>query len=145
MDRMMATSTGKRRPHSGFTLIELMISIVIVGILAAVALPTYRAFIDRSRVRVAGADLVTLAAALENRFQRQLAYPAGSTATTATTQALVSGWQPAETFFTYTTSSTASTYTLTASGTGPLAGCTLTFTQVGVRTLSGGCGGLSSW
>lgn len=148
MDRMMTTRPGHPRPHSGFTLIELMVTILIVAILAAIALPTYRSFIDRSRVRVAGADLTTLAAALENRFQRQLAYPTATTATTATTKALVSGWEPAETLFVYSANSTNNTYTLTATGSGPLTGCTLTLNNLGVRgpaSLNAACGGLTSW
>jgi prepilin-type N-terminal cleavage/methylation domain-containing protein len=40
----------KRGAHKGFTLIELMIVIAIIGILAAIAIPRFRAYRDKSYI-----------------------------------------------------------------------------------------------
>lgn len=50
-----------RRPVHGFTLIELMIAVAVVGILAAIAIPSYTRYIARSNRSAAQAYLVDIA------------------------------------------------------------------------------------
>lgn len=56
-----------KRDCSGFTLLEVMVAVAIVGILAALALPTYRDYIERGR-RAEGRELLARVAAAQERF-----------------------------------------------------------------------------
>ncbi|WP_213086269.1 type IV pilin protein [Roseateles sp. DAIF2] len=129
---------------AGFTLVELMVAVVVAAILAAVAIPSYTSFIDKSRARDASADLAALALNLQNQFQLQLGYPVNPADTEATT-AKFSGWSPTQkAHFRYTLVSTANAYTLTATGRGRLAGCTMSLTEANVSSASAACG-FTAW
>ncbi|MBO1747587.1 MULTISPECIES: type IV pilin protein [Stenotrophomonas] len=65
---------SRRRMARGFTLIELMITVAVVAILAAVAIPSYSEHVRKSRRAQAKADLVELAQQLERFHTVQNTY-----------------------------------------------------------------------
>ncbi|WOJ96487.1 type IV pilin protein [Congregibacter brevis] len=66
------------RSQSGFTLIELMIVIVILGILVGIGLPSYQRQILRSNRADAQAALLGFAQAMERRFTQNYSYEASA-------------------------------------------------------------------
>ena len=69
----MKTSFTRRR--RGFTLIEIMVVVIVLGILAAVVIPNLTGRTDDARVAKAQADIANLKTALENYKLHMRHYP----------------------------------------------------------------------
>ena len=61
----------------GFSLIELMITVAIVAIIAAIALPSYTDYLKRSKLTEAHNALATYRGSMEQYYQDNRSYGAG--------------------------------------------------------------------
>lgn len=61
-----------KQVQKGFTLIELMIVVAIIGILAAIAIPQYQNYIARSQVTTGYSTVRSLVTAAEEMVQRNI-------------------------------------------------------------------------
>ncbi|MEK7126589.1 MAG: prepilin-type N-terminal cleavage/methylation domain-containing protein, partial [Patescibacteria group bacterium] len=66
------------KKSSGFTLIEILVVVTIIGLLTLTAVVTYGAFLKQSRDAKRKADLGQVAAALEMYRSNSDTYPVGS-------------------------------------------------------------------
>ncbi len=76
------------KAQKGFTLIELMIVVAIIGILAAIAIPQYQNYIARSQFAEAHTLLDGTKAAVQQRVDQGQAFAASTGAPTAATNIL---------------------------------------------------------
>ncbi len=70
-----ATKTGSLGNAAGFTLIELMIVMTIIGILAALSVPNYKIGLIKAREAVLREDLYTIRSAIDQFAADQARYP----------------------------------------------------------------------
>jgi type IV pilus assembly protein PilE len=158
----MTVRFAPARGVHGFSLMELLVTITIVAILAAIAIPSYMAYVERGKRGAARSGLLAAASFLERNFTTNGCYNfttvAACQAQSGTAVALPAALAraPAEGRASYvltvdfSASTTGQAYTLTATpcatagtcpaGSDPFADArcgALTLTQAGVRGRSG--------
>ncbi|AZN36772.1 type IV pilin protein [Iodobacter ciconiae] len=113
------------RNQHGFTLIEVMIAVAIIGILASIAIPQYADYVTRSRLVEAQSKLSDTRVRLEQFFVNNRTY-LGFTCT----QAAAAN----ENFSIACTTQTASTFTITATGSNKMTGFSFTLDDLNQKT-----------
>jgi type IV pilus assembly protein PilE len=126
---------------TGFTLIELMITVAVVAVLASIALPSYRNYVIRGKIPDATANLAAKRVKMEQFFQDNRTYvptPLGCTTDSTTSK-----------YFDFTTCNggadtrTLTGYTLYAVGKNSMAGFTFSIDQTGAKSST--VTGVSGW
>ena len=77
MDSFFIDPSPSHRRQRGFTLIELMITVAIAAILASVAVPMYRTYVQRSRIIDATSKLSEFRVRMEQYFMDNRTYTDG--------------------------------------------------------------------
>jgi type IV pilus assembly protein PilE len=117
---------------TGFTLIEVMITVAVIAIIAAIAVPSYSSYMQRSRITEATNQLATTRMQLEQYYQDNKNY--GSSATACGNNL---GTSSSDTFnFTcgWGTDGTNQSFIATATGIGSMAGFIYTIDNSNART-----------
>ena len=137
----MSNTTASRPSHQGFTLIEVMITVAIIGILAAIAIPSYREYVLRGQVVDATNALSIMRADMERHFQDQRRYTSSADGTFVSPCRVTDVAKRTVGKFvlscTADTDLTATTFLVTATGSGPANGAIYRITQDNIRSTAG--------
>lgn len=120
----------------GFTLIELMVVVVIIGVLSAIAIPAYMDYVTRSRITEGVEVLADIRIRMEQWFQdnrtyvgdfaTNTRYPCGTPGNTFT--------HASTSNFSFVCAADATTFTATANGTGKMLGFAYTVNESNTKT-----------
>jgi type IV pilus assembly protein PilE len=120
--------TTQTRYSRGFTLIEVMVTVAIVAIIAAVAMPNYTAYVKRGRVPAALDSLNSYYTRMEQRFQDTNSYANGANCGIDPTTMTPPNFTAA-----CTLTNAGQGFTATLTGSGTMAGYSYTINHMGVR------------
>jgi type IV pilus assembly protein PilE len=136
----LTTRAGQYPGSSGFTLIEVMVTVAIVAILAGIALPSYNDYVTRSRLTEGASALSDLRVRMEQFYQDHRAYGTGaSCGLDSASNQIIAFPQPGLSYFTVSCALTnaAQAYEIRAEGTGPLTGFAYLINQSNQRSTGG--------
>ncbi|MFA5371492.1 MAG: pilin [Sideroxydans sp.] len=129
------------KQQNGFTLVELMVVVVVIGILASVAIPAYQDYVTRGKLTEATSNLSNARVKMEQSFQDSRTYdPFGDGTTCPGAIALSSD------NFNYACSNLSnSTYLISATGTGGLSSFGYSINQDNVKSSNTPWGNGTCW
>jgi len=114
------TNTTKSR-SAGFTLIEIMIVVAIIGILASIALPAYQDYVKKGKAAEATSAVADAKVKMEQYFQDNRTYAGGPC-------------PAAGQYFTYGCVSDATSFTITATGSNDMSNFEFTVNESNDKT-----------